>query len=59
MRLSPFWKTVVAAIGAAAIAVKAALVGDELISTQEWVEIGLAVATVIGVYIVPNREPSN
>ena len=39
MTISPFWKTVVAALGALAIAIKAALVGDETISTQEWVEI--------------------
>jgi hypothetical protein len=60
MNLSPFWKTVVAALGTVAIGVKAALVGDELISPQEWIEIGIAAATTFLVWLVPNRpSPSD
>ena len=55
MNVSPFWKAVVAVIGAAVVAAEAAFVGDNAITHQEWISIGLAIATAIAVYVVPNK----
>lgn len=56
MHISPFWKTVVAVIGALVVGLEAALVGDTVITNQEWISIGLAALTALGVYVVPNRS---
>ena len=56
MHISPFWKTVVAALGAVVVAVEAALVGDQLITSQEAVSIGIAFVTAVFVYFVPNKQ---
>lgn len=52
-------KTIVATVIAVAYAVQAAL-SDEAISSSEWVGIGLAALTALGVWAVPNKpvEPS-
>lgn len=55
MNISPFWKTVVAGLGAGVLIVKAALDGDGTITTQEWIEAGIAVVTTLLVWLVPNR----
>lgn len=54
VRLSPYFKSIAAALGAAGIAVQAALTDGE-ITTAEWLTIGIAVLTALGVYQVENR----
>lgn len=59
MKISQYWKAVVAAVtaGAGAFATAAS---DDVISNGEWTTIGLAVlAALAATYRVPNREPSN
>jgi hypothetical protein len=58
MRLGSYAKTIVAAVLAAAYALQAALT-DDVVTTSEWVGIGLAVLTVFGVYVVPNARVSD
>jgi len=53
-RLLPVAKTVVAAVGAGLVAIAAATT-DDVITTEEWITIGIAVATGAGVYFVPNK----
>jgi hypothetical protein len=53
MKIPVYAKTVVAAVVAGATAVGAAIT-DSTITGSEWVAIGLAVLTALGVYAVPN-----
>lgn len=48
-------KTIIAAVLAAAYALQAAL-SDDKVTTTEWIGIGLAVLTVLGVWAVPNSK---
>lgn len=62
MKIGSYAKTIVAAILAAAYAFQAAIT-DDTVTTTEWIGIGLAVLTVLGVYVTPNspqppRPPS-
>ena len=54
MRISPYWKTVAAAVAAGAIALQAAL-SDNTVTGGEWVTIGLAVLGAVGVWATPNK----
>lgn len=53
-KLSPYRKSIAAALGAAAMALQAALT-DGRIESVEWWAIGIAVLTALGVYQVENR----
>lgn len=55
MHLPAYAKTVVATVIAGATAVGAAIT-DNTITGTEWVGIGLAVLTALGVYAVPNSS---
>jgi hypothetical protein len=48
-----YGKAIVAVVYAAVIALRAALGGDNHVSDSEWVQIGIAVATAVGVWLVP------
>lgn len=54
LKLSPYFKSIAAALGAAVIAVQAALTDGE-ITSAEWLTIGIAVLTTLGVFQVENR----
>ena len=54
MNLGKYAKTVVAVVLAAATAMQAALT-DDTVTNTEWVAIGLAVLTALGVWAVPNN----
>ena len=54
LKLGPVAKTVVACVAAAGTALNVA-VGDNVLDVQDLIQIGLAVATVAGVYAVPNK----
>ena len=58
MKVPQYAKTVVAAVVAAGTAVGAAIT-DSTITGAEWVTIGLAVLTALGVYAVPNAPKSD
>lgn len=53
-KLRPYSKSIFAAIGAAALALQAA-VSDGQITTDEWWKIGIAVLMALGVYQVENK----
>jgi hypothetical protein len=55
MKVPQYAKTVVAAVVAGGTAVGAAIT-DSTITGSEWVAIGLAVLTALGVYAVPNAD---
>lgn len=52
--MSKYWKTIVAVIGVAAVAVQTALT-DGKVDRAELVTIGIAVLTAIGVYAKANK----
>lgn len=54
MKISAYWKTVVASLGPVVYAAQAA-VTDSRITVDEWVTIGVAVLVAAGVWRVPNR----
>lgn len=57
MQISKMWKAVVAAVSAGAASLVTAL-GDGVITTQEGITAGLAVAAALGLtWAVPNRQP--
>jgi hypothetical protein len=58
MKVPEYAKTVVAAVVAGGTAVGAAIT-DSTITGNEWVAIGLAVLTALGVYAVPNASKSD
>ncbi|MFI0357312.1 hypothetical protein [Actinomadura sp. 9N407] len=54
MKISKYWKGVIAGAGPVLYAVQAA-VTDSQVTTSEGITIGLAVLVALGVYAVPNR----
>jgi hypothetical protein len=58
MKVPEYAKTVVATVTAGATVLGSALT-DNNISGTEWVGIGLAVLTALGVYAVPNAPKSD
>jgi hypothetical protein len=58
MKIPEYAKTVVAAVVAGGTVLASALT-DNSISGTEWVGIGLAVLTALGVYVVPNAPKSD
>jgi hypothetical protein len=50
-------KFIQAAVGAGVMALTVAVNADGNVSTDDWVKIGVAVATAIGVYLFPNSKP--
>jgi hypothetical protein len=54
-RLSRFRKTIAAVLGAGGTWCVAALPGG--VTEMEWVALGIAVATALGVYSLPNDGP--
>lgn len=54
MNLKPYAKTVVAATIAGLTALQAAI-SDDTVTRSEWVAIGLATLTAIGVFFWPNK----
>lgn len=53
MRVGRVAKLVVAALGAGVVALQAALT-DDVVTGTEWLTIGVAAATALGVWAVPN-----
>jgi hypothetical protein len=58
MKIASYAKTIVAAIVAGATALAVAL-GDDTVSTTEFVTVALAVLGALGVYVVPNAPRSD
>ena len=54
MKIAAYWKTIVAALAAGAIAAQAAI-SDGTITNGEWLAIGLAVLGAFGVWATPNK----
>lgn len=48
-----YGKAVAAVLGAALVVAYAALGGDGRVDAEEWVQIGIATVTAVGVYLVP------
>jgi hypothetical protein len=58
VRVSRYWKAVVAAAAAGTGALATAMNGDMVITPSEWVSVLLAVLGALGItYVVPNRPP--
>lgn len=57
-KIRPYYKSIAAALGAAALALQSAITDGE-ITTAEWVAIGIAVLTALGVYQVENRPATS
>lgn len=55
MKISKYWKAVIAGSGPVLLAAQAA-VTDGAVDGQEWLTIGLAVLVAAGVWRVPNRR---
>lgn len=53
-KLRPYYKSIAAVLGAAALALQAALTDGE-VTSQEWWTVGIAVLTALGVFQVENR----
>jgi hypothetical protein len=58
MRISKYWKGVIASSTPVLLAVQAAA-GDGQITSGEWIPIGIAVLAAVGVVRVPNRTPTD
>lgn len=54
MNLAPYRKTIAALVGAVLTWCAAAL-SDNAVTTMEWIALGIAVATALGVYGTPNE----
>lgn len=52
--IRPYWKSVVAVVVAVLSALQAALFGDEVISSTEWVNVAIAGTTAAAVFAAPN-----
>lgn len=60
MRISPYWKAVVAAVAAGSGTLATAMNGDMVVTPSEWVSVGLSVLGAYGItYVVPNRPSSD
>lgn len=59
LRVSPYWKAVIAGLGPVVTLAHAA-VGDSVITSSELIDVSLLVLVALGVYHVPNRpgEPA-
>ncbi|MFE9099831.1 hypothetical protein [Actinomadura geliboluensis] len=55
LRISKYWKTVVAAVAAGAITANE-VIGDDALTTSEGVTIALAILGALGVYTVSNTD---
>lgn len=55
MKIAKYWKAVAATVAAGAIAAQAAIT-DDVITSGEWVTIGLAVLGALGVYAAKNDQ---
>ncbi|MEU8035723.1 hypothetical protein [Streptosporangium sp. NPDC049078] len=55
MQISKYWKSVLATVGATVVAAEA-VVSDGVVTDNEWVNLGIAALTAVGVFLVPNRE---
>ncbi|MDF5755834.1 hypothetical protein [Spongiactinospora sp. TRM90649] len=53
MKISKYWKSLLAVVGAVVVAGEA-VVGDLVITPDEWVSLGIALLTALGVWAVPN-----
>lgn len=58
MKIGSYAKTIVAAAAGGVYALQAAI-SDDVVTSTEWVGIGLAVLTTLGVYVVPNARTSD
>ncbi|MFI0418874.1 hypothetical protein [Spongiactinospora sp. 9N601] len=54
MKIGKYWKSVLAVVGAVVVAGEA-VIDDQLITPNEWVNLGIALLTAIGVWAVPNK----
>jgi len=52
--MNKYAKGIVAVVGAGVFALQAALT-DSTVTSNEWVGIGVAVLTAVGVYLFPNK----
>ncbi len=52
--MSKYTKGIVAVVGAGVFALQAAIT-DNVVTGNEWVGIGVAVLTAVGVYLFPNK----
>lgn len=57
-KLRPYYKTIAAALGATAIALQSAYTDGE-ITSAEWVAIGIAALTALGVFGVENKPATS
>ncbi|MBB5130549.1 hypothetical protein HNP84_000237 [Thermocatellispora tengchongensis] len=55
MKIGKYWKSILATTGAVVVAGEA-VVSDGVITGNEWVNLVIALATAVGVYLVPNTE---
>ncbi|MBG0828571.1 hypothetical protein HS041_12405 [Planomonospora sp. ID67723] len=55
MQISKYWKSVLATLGATVVAAEA-IVDDSVVTDNEWVNLGIAALTAVGVYLVPNKN---
>ncbi len=55
MQISKYWKSVLATVGAVVVAAEA-VVDDAVVTDNEWVNLGIAALTAVGVFLVPNRD---
>lgn len=54
MNVSHYWKSIIAAVGAAAFTIETAI-SDGVFTSSEIVSAVLAVLIALGVYVVPNK----
>ncbi|MBA9003651.1 MULTISPECIES: hypothetical protein [Thermomonospora] len=54
MKISAYWKSVIAAAGPVLLAAQAAI-EDGRIDSGEWIPIGVAVLVALGVWGIPNK----
>jgi len=57
MPVRHYWKSIIAAVGAAVIALQAAIT-DEDVTPNEWTKIGIAAVTALLVYAKSNEPPA-
>lgn len=57
MKISKYWKSILAVLGATGVAAEV-VVSDNMITGNEWVNLGIALFTAVGVFLVPNKDGS-